>query len=136
MGSAEESGKEGGFSGAFPEASQFAGELPQEFIGDAGFKLVSQRRFPLLVRTDEYPPLAKFPARFGIIEAKGDGMMPGTLRNLEGLVAGRVARTVARDDAGGDVGEKADAAINWLKNKLDESKQSGGGVTGGYCALV
>ena len=124
------------FSGPFAERSQFAIEVPPELSDDAGRKLANQRRFPLLVRTDEYPPLAKFPSRFGIIEAKGDGMMPVTLRNLEALVEGRLARTGSKDDAGGNPTDKADAAINWLKNKLDESKQSGGTVRGGYSRVA
>ncbi len=124
------------FNGPFPERSQFAIDVPPELSDDAGRKLANQRRFPLLVRTDEYPPLAKFPARFGIIEAKGDGMMPVTLRNLEALVVGRMARTSTKDDTGGDPAEKADAAINWLKNKLDESKQSGGTVPGSYSRVA
>jgi uncharacterized protein YfaS (alpha-2-macroglobulin family) len=124
------------FSGPFPERTQFALDLPADVTDDAGRKLVNQKRFPLLVRTDEYPPLAKFPARFGIIEAKGDGMMPVTVRNLEALVEGRMARTGKQDDAAGDVTEKADAAINWLKKKLDESKQSEGSVPGGYSRVA
>ncbi|MBC8006430.1 MAG: alpha-2-macroglobulin [Prolixibacteraceae bacterium] len=124
------------FNGPFPERSQFAIDLPAELSDDAGRKLVNQRRFPLLVRTDEYPPLAKFPARFGIIEAKGDGMMPVTLRNLEALLEGRMARIGAKDAGGENVTEKADAAINWLQNKLDESKQSGGTVPGSYSRVA
>src|SRR5260221_1719147 len=124
------------FNGPFPERSQFAIDVPPELTDDAGRKLVNQKRFPLLVRTDEYPPLAKFPARFGIIEAKGDGMMPVTLRNLEAMVEGRIARTGAKDESGGNPTEKADAAINWLKNKLDESKQNCGTVPGSYSRVA
>jgi uncharacterized protein YfaS (alpha-2-macroglobulin family) len=124
------------FNGPFPERSQFALDLPPEVTDDAGRKLANQRRFPLLVRTDEDPPLAKFPARFGIIEAKGDGMMPVTVRNLEALIEGRVARIGKQDDAAGDITEKADAAINWLKKKLDESKQTEGSVPGGYSRVA
>jgi hypothetical protein len=36
---------------------------------------------------DAQPPLVKFPARFGIIEAKGDRMLPVTLRNVEASLA-------------------------------------------------
>ena len=39
-----------------------------------------------------------FPARFGIIELKGDGMMPVTLRNLEALVETRMIKTGKQDD--------------------------------------
>ncbi|MFL6582820.1 MAG: alpha-2-macroglobulin family protein [Burkholderiales bacterium] len=124
------------FSGPFPEHSQFALDLPADVTDDAGRKLANQKRFPLLVRTDEYPPLAKFAARFGIIEAKGDGMMPVTLRNLDAVLEARMAHTGKQGDAAGNVTEKADAAINWLKNKLDEAKQSDAGVRGNYSRVA
>ena len=124
------------FNGPFPERAQFTVEVPPDLTDDAGRTLANQRRFPLPVRTDEYPPLAKFSARFGIIEAKGDAMMPVTLRNLDALVEGRLARTGSKDDATGGLTEKADAAINWLKNKLEESRQSGGTVPGSYSRVA
>ena len=35
------------------------------------------------MKTEAYPPLAKFPARFGIVEAKVEPvLLPVTLRNL------------------------------------------------------
>jgi hypothetical protein len=73
----------------FPEEAGFKLEVPRDLRDDAGRKLINQERFPLAVRTDVAPPLAKFPARFGIIEAKGDPMLPVTLRNLEAEVQGR-----------------------------------------------
>ena len=81
------------FPGPFPERAQFTIEMPVAVTDDAGRKLVNQKRFPLAVRTDEYPPLAKFPARFGIIELKGEGVMPVTLRNLEAMVEARPQTT-------------------------------------------
>ncbi len=124
------------FNAPFPERAQFTIELPPDLSDDAGRTLANQKRFPLPVRTDEYPPLAKFPARFGIIESKGDSMMPVTLRNLEAILEARMAKTGKLDDAGAHLAEKADAAINWLKNKLDESKQSGGTVPGSYSRVA
>ncbi|HEX7810880.1 MAG TPA: alpha-2-macroglobulin family protein, partial [Burkholderiales bacterium] len=125
------------FPGPFPERAQFTIEIPAALTDDAGRRLVNQKRFPLAVRTDEYPPLAKFPSRFGIIELKGDGAMPVTLRNLEAMVEARVAMTGKQDDPRAELADKADAAINWLKNKLDESKQEEGtGVPGGYSRVA
>ncbi|MCK7580764.1 MAG: hypothetical protein MZV65_37435 [Chromatiales bacterium] len=43
-------------------------QLPDDFTDDAGRALANREIFPLTVRTDDHPPLAKFPARFGIIE--------------------------------------------------------------------
>jgi uncharacterized protein YfaS (alpha-2-macroglobulin family) len=56
---------------------------------DAGRRLTNQKRFPLAVRTDVAPPLAKFPASFGIIELNADATLPVTLRNLEPEIAGK-----------------------------------------------
>jgi len=119
------------------ERAHFTVEIPAGLADDAGRKLVNQKRFPLAVRTDDYPPLAKFPARFGIVELKGDGVMPVTLRNLEGIVEARLATTNKQDDPGAEKADKADAAINWLKKKLDDSKNEGeAGLPGGYSRVA
>ena len=124
------------FPGPFPERAQFIIVVPADLTDDAGRKLANQSRFPLTVRTDENPPLAKFPARFGIIEARGDGLLPVTLRNLEAMVEGRLARTRGKDEPAVAITEKADAAINWLKNKLDEAKQASIPVPGSYSRVA
>jgi len=80
------------FEGPFPENAQFRLELPGDVRDDAGRRLANQSRFPLQVSTDHAPPLAKFPARFGIIEAKAAGVLPVTLRNVEQKVRGRLLR--------------------------------------------
>ncbi|MGH8529007.1 MAG: alpha-2-macroglobulin family protein [Nevskiales bacterium] len=71
------------FDGPFPETQRFGVELPRKVKDDAGRELENAERFPLEVRTDEYPPLAKFSGEFGILEAKEGGVLPVTLRNLE-----------------------------------------------------
>ena len=71
------------FSAPFPEKTVFSIELPPELKDEAGRPLVNAGIFPLEVKTDRYPPLAKFSARFGIIELNGDRILPVTLRNLE-----------------------------------------------------
>ncbi|MGH8694081.1 MAG: alpha-2-macroglobulin, partial [Burkholderiales bacterium] len=121
------------FTGPFPERAQFTLEMPLDVTDDAGRKLANQKRFPLQVRTDEYPPLAKFPARFGIIELKGDGMMPVTLRNLEALVETRMIKAGKQDDLAAEAADRADQAINQPKEKLDEPKHDEAGtVPGSY----
>ncbi len=125
------------FTGPFPERVQFMLEIPADVTDDAGRKLANQKRFPLQVRTDEYPPLAQFPARFGIIELKGDGMMPVTLRNLEALVEARMIKTGKQDNPAAETADRADQAINWLKKKLDESKlDEAGTVPGSYSRVA
>lgn len=71
------------FNGPFPENTSFVIEPPKNFKDDAGRSLSNRDKFPLTIRTDAYPPLAKFSARFGIIELKADATLPVTLRNLE-----------------------------------------------------
>jgi len=71
------------FSGPFPENTSYTVELPKTIKDDAGRRLANADRFPLAVRTDAYPPLAKFPARFGILESRPRPLLPVTVRNLE-----------------------------------------------------
>jgi hypothetical protein len=78
------------FQGPFPEKTAFTIELPGDVKDDAGRKLENAGSFPLTVRTDEYPPLAKFAADFGILELRGKPLLPVTLRNVEPAVAARM----------------------------------------------
>ncbi|WP_395400633.1 hypothetical protein ACHMW6_24305 [Pseudoduganella sp. UC29_106] len=79
------------FVGPFPEKATLKLALPPQLRDDAGRTLINQSRFPLTVLTDEQPPLVKFPARFGIIEARGDRLLPVTVRNIEAPSASRPA---------------------------------------------
>jgi len=80
------------FPGPFPEKTNFTVELPLGLKDDAERPLTNADKFPLSIRTDSYPPLAKFAARFGILELKADPQLPVTLRNLEPEVKARVVR--------------------------------------------
>ena len=80
------------FPGPFPEGTNFKVELPPNLKDDAGRPLINADKFPLSVRTDKYPPLAKFAARFGILELKADPVLPVTLRNLEPEVKARMLK--------------------------------------------
>ncbi|MEQ1548471.1 MAG: MG2 domain-containing protein [Chakrabartia sp.] len=56
-------------------------------VDESGRGLANAQRFPLEVRIDEAPPLIKFAAPFGIIEANEGGILPVTVRAVEaGLV--------------------------------------------------
>jgi hypothetical protein len=78
------------FPGPFPERSSFVLELPPGIEDDAGRKLSNSKSFPLQTQTDEYPPLAKFAADFGILELNSDPMLPVTVRNVEPEIAGKM----------------------------------------------
>ncbi|MGZ3730408.1 MAG: alpha-2-macroglobulin family protein [Bdellovibrionota bacterium] len=75
------------FSGPFPPNANFTLELPAGLKDERGRTLSNAAKFPLALTTAGYPPLAKFPAAFGIIEAK-DPVMPVTVRSVEASLAG------------------------------------------------
>ena len=73
----------------------------------------------MTVKTDLAPPLAKFPARFGIIELKADAVLPVTLRNLEPQVAGKIWSAVDGKPVPGGVLRIGDVdartIVGWLR---------------------
>ncbi|MBL8037176.1 MAG: hypothetical protein JNN16_06700 [Nitrospira sp.] len=74
------------FKGPFVEGQAYEIEVPDGLVDDAGRKLDNADRFPLTVRTGSFPPLAKFPSTFGILESKADPVLPLTVRNLEAKI--------------------------------------------------
>jgi uncharacterized protein YfaS (alpha-2-macroglobulin family) len=120
------------FNGPFPENAQFRIDLPPGLRDDAGRSLVNSDKFPLPVRTDRYPPLAKFSSRFGILELKADPVLPVTLRNLEAQVKGRWIKV---DQEGGIFGrvmgkilslppEKGGEVQQWLRRVAGASREN------------
>ncbi|MBX3016413.1 MAG: hypothetical protein KF767_00885 [Bdellovibrionaceae bacterium] len=71
------------FKGPFPEKTKFQVFLPRNLKDDLGRPLTNQNKFPLDVATDEYSPLIKFAAPFGILEMKADPILPVSVRNVE-----------------------------------------------------
>ncbi len=71
------------FEGPFPEKSSLGVHIPKELKDISGRLLSNADKFPLIVKTDSYPALAKFSDRFGVIEAKGGAFLPVTVRNIE-----------------------------------------------------
>lgn len=78
------------FEPPFPPETSFRVELPAGLHDDAGRTLPAGE--PLTVKTAPYPPLAKFAARFGLLEANADPALPVTIRNLDPQVEGRELR--------------------------------------------
>jgi len=110
------------FSGPFPEQAVLTLEVPAELRDDAGRSLANAASFPLTVRTDENPPLAKFAARFGIVEANAGAALPVTVRHVGRAVSqgvpvidGRLLRIDAASTA---------AVADWLKrlHRLERSE--------------
>ena len=86
------------FNGPFPENQSFTVHLPGQIKDNSGRLLANRERFPLTVKTDRYPSLAKFPSRFGIIEWDGGGLLPLTVRNLEAELKAWMIRPGEKSD--------------------------------------
>ena len=97
------------FKAPFTERADYRIVMPANLNDDAGRALANAGRFPLAIRTGDFPPLAKFAGTFGILEAAEGGVLPVTLRGVESPVA---AKTLA----GRDLALTTDADIaNWIE---------------------
>jgi uncharacterized protein YfaS (alpha-2-macroglobulin family) len=110
------------FPTPLPEKTKFKIRLPELLTDDAGRPLSNAASFPLEVRTDENPPLAKFSADFGILELNASPntppLLPVTLRNVEANLAANIASSRPEAAAiSGQVmhGDSELAAIGWLR---------------------
>ncbi len=79
------------FAKPLPEGVAAKLMLPADIKDESGRPLANAERFPLDVRFDLAPPLVKFAAPFGILEAKEGGVLPVTVRAVEPSLAGRMA---------------------------------------------
>lgn len=116
------------FPPPFPPLGEFKLELPPDLNDDAGRRLSNADAFPLTVRTDDAPPLAKFAARFGILELYGSAtsapLLPVTLRNVESSLAAALGTGGPAEGIGGQLarGDAGMAALAWLRRleSIDE----------------
>ena len=119
------------FKGPFPENGNFSIELPLGLKDMTGRPLINADKFPLSVRTEAYPPLAKFSARFGIVELKPEPVLPVTLRNLEPEVKARMLKTDQEEGILGKVigkflnvqTEKGEGVQVWLRKVASASRE-------------
>ena len=106
-------------AGPFPERAKLKLSIPDNLKDDGNRPLLNKARFPMTVLTDAQPPLVKFPARFGIIEAYGDRLLPVTVRNVEAAIAARMAKvdpSVAIQGSALRVdGQQDQQIITWLR---------------------
>jgi uncharacterized protein YfaS (alpha-2-macroglobulin family) len=79
------------FRGPFPERATLTVRVPADLADDAGRRAVNAASFPLAVPTAPFPPLAKFAARFGILE-RAHPVLPLTVRRLEAGVTAALLR--------------------------------------------
>ncbi|MEO8373643.1 MAG: MG2 domain-containing protein [Sphingomonas bacterium] len=76
------------FKAPLPPATAAKLILPAGIKDESGRLLSNAERFPLDIRFDQAPPLVKFAAAFGILEAKEGGVLPVTVRNVEESLQG------------------------------------------------
>ena len=107
------------FPGPFPERSDLRLLLPPGLKDDAGRAPVLPAKAKLVLRTDRQPPLVKFAAPFGIIEAKGDRMLPVTVRNVEAALA-----TAVRPGGASLRVSREEDVIAWMR-RLNGSRSAG-----------
>jgi alpha-2-macroglobulin len=125
------------FTPPFRESTTYKVELPPNLTDESGRTLQDASRFPYDVAMDEFPPLAKFSARFGIIES-ADPILPITVRNLEAQIHGgelKVGDTAQSTGALNDLitrvearlwrvpGPDPKAILDWL-NRVASAKRS------------
>jgi alpha-2-macroglobulin len=105
------------FAGPFPASTAATLSLPAGIRDLSDRPLLNAARFPLQVRFDAPPPLVKFAAPFGILEAKEGGVLPVTVRAVEPALA---QRTMAIGGASLRVAGSDGQIAQWLR-KLDDA---------------
>ncbi|HMQ18867.1 MAG TPA: MG2 domain-containing protein [Sphingopyxis sp.] len=125
------------FAGPLPQNVDATLVLPADVTDQSGRKLANQSNFPLKFHIDRAPPLVKFAAEFGILEAGEGGVLPVTVRGVEAsLVQARLSLPARVLTVGDDDAEIA----RWLKRVekaddtdfRDERDASGKEVTVNY----
>jgi uncharacterized protein YfaS (alpha-2-macroglobulin family) len=118
------------FPAPLPESAIVTVIMPPGFVDDAGRKLENGLRFPLELRMDAAPPLAKFPGTFGILEAREGGVLPVTLRDVEPILDAQQEHLPGRVLRGdGD----ASTIAGWLA-RVEEANRPTGEWVGGELA--
>ena len=107
------------FAGPFPADSDAHLVLPGAIHDLSGRSLANAARFPLAIHFDPAPPLIKFAAPFGIVEANEGAALPVTVRAVEPTLAGNVTDvkgTSAR------IGDDDRSIADWLR-KVDRANE-------------
>lgn len=119
------------FSAPLPPATVAKLTLPAGIKDESGRVLANAERFPLDVRFDEAPPLVKFAAPFGILEAKEQGVLPVTVRNVEpslqGLSTAIAGKSLRIDGSDGKVAEwlrMVDKADDYESHEVKQGSES------------
>ncbi|MDG2308779.1 MAG: MG2 domain-containing protein [Candidatus Binatia bacterium] len=105
------------FSEHLPPGTTLELRLPDDLRDEGGRALENAAQFPLSVETGPYPPLAKFAARFGLLEANASPALPVTVRSLGPELHGQIlATTKTLDGKVARVGaDDVDDVLPWLR---------------------
>ncbi|GAA0862833.1 MG2 domain-containing protein [Sphingopyxis soli] len=104
------------FSGPLSQNVDATLVLPADITDQSGRRLQNQSNFPLKFHIDRAPPLVKFAAEFGILEASEGGVLPVTVRGVE---ASMVSRNLKMPATTLKVGDDDAAIARWLKRVAD-----------------
>lgn len=108
------------FAAPFPESMNFDLILPKSIKDELGRPLNNASNFPLKVSTDEYSPLIKFAAPFGLLEANADPALPVSLRNVEKQIPS-VQKTILGKTFNISGANKEAEVIDWYLKVLKKS---------------
>lgn len=111
------------FNPPFPESASMELLLPNDLKDQLNRPLANKNKFPLKIDTDEYSPLIKFSAPFGILELKSDPMLPVSLRNIEETLSLQQHQIEGKTLSLSHISSVADI-IQWYKKVL--KKESNG----------
>lgn len=106
------------FNPPFPESAKFKISLPSKIKDDLGRNLANEKKFPLETATDEYSPLIKFSAKFGILELKADPILPVSMRNVEKTIPGQQKSYEAKTFSLGSQSSIAEV-IKWYHDVME-----------------
>ncbi len=104
------------FAGPLPQNVDATLILPGGVTDQSGRALLNAANFPLKFHIDRTPPLVKFAAEFGILEASEGGVLPVTVRGVE---ASLVQKNLKMPAATLRVGDDDAAVARWLRRVED-----------------
>lgn len=100
------------FPAPLPADSEIEIYLPKDVKDLSGRTLTNINKFPLKIKIGEFPPLAKLPGTFGILEASKDAAVPISVRNLEQPVSMQINSANLKSAKASDI-------FKWL-NQISE----------------
>jgi uncharacterized protein YfaS (alpha-2-macroglobulin family) len=119
------------FKAPLPPATAAKLILPADIKDESGRPLSNAERFPLDIRFDQAPPLVKFAASFGILEASEGGVLPVTVRNVEPALQGNNlaigGQSLRVDSSDGDIAKwlrTVDSADDNASHEVKQGKTS------------